>query len=265
MSDNFEIASNVDLTKLSRSPRSVGYLDPEIAGEGIKVSLGEKISYNTPATTAPIPDWSKIKLTKAADGRVINFQAYFYKTGYEPWPAWLYHPTEPAKLVDDQKAGAELGVYYREATQDERMRMGGKTALWDWAKDTLWRPMPYDGTQKPDIKAYGKELVIARADPALAQNALLAALVEALGKNTASASATAQTQLVEALVAALAKSGGSLPAAPVEEAPAESSALSGITPDEERELWKTEAEAKGIKVDGRWSIQRIKDEIEKAA
>src|ERR1700688_4134504 len=98
-------------------PRSkVGYLDQEIAGEGQKVMLsdGEIVGWNPPPENLVIPDYSKIK----------SLAKYFHRTGGSPYPAWIYHPIEVPRVIKNAAEGEELGIRYRQTTQDERMRFG---------------------------------------------------------------------------------------------------------------------------------------------
>src|SRR6185312_6341739 len=105
-------------------PKSqVGVIDPEIAGEGVKViySDGEQGMWTPPPPRPVMPDWSGIK----------SIARYFNRTGHAVWPAWLYHPTEEPRLLKNADEAAELGVCYREATMDEKGRYG-RSHVWDW-------------------------------------------------------------------------------------------------------------------------------------
>src|SRR5690349_3209911 len=99
-------------------PRSqVGYLDPEIAGEGQKVigevgqqlilSDGEQITYEVLPPKVVMPDLSSVK----------SLSRYFNRRGYQVYPAWLYHPIEQPRLVKTAQEAAALGIRYRQATQ----------------------------------------------------------------------------------------------------------------------------------------------------
>src|SRR5262245_24120542 len=128
-------------------PRSaVGYLDPEIAGEGQKVLLsdGEQVDFSPPPPKPVMPDWSQIK----------SIRKYFGRTKHAVYPAWLYHPTEPARVVKNADEAAVLGVCYRDATVDERGRYG-ITHTWDWKDGCLWRAIPY-GPPKLDLNNLGQ-------------------------------------------------------------------------------------------------------------
>lgn len=263
-------------------PKSqVGYLDPEIAGEGQKVILsdGDVVSWNPPPAKLVIPDISGIK----------SIAKYFGRQGLQVWPAWLYHPTEAPRIVKNADEAAQLGVCFREATIDERGRYGLKH-VWDWTEDSLWRPQPH-GEQKFDANkpGTGKNVVIGAPDAGRAQNALLEALIPTVTaavvaglKSSGAAAAPAAVdptqweaflqfqawQKTQAAMSAVSEQlTGSEADAGAGESTGESggNALNALTPDQERALWVTEAEAKGIKVDGRWSIERLRAEVEKAA
>ena len=152
-------------------PKSaVGVLSAEIAGEGEKIimSNGEQVNWTPPPARPVVPDFSGIK----------SIARYFGRSGYTPWPAWLYHDKEEPRLVKNADEAAELGVCYRETTEDERNRYG-KTAMWDWTDESKWRPNPWAGTQKFDAKKnhQGKNVIIGEADPRIGQNELVRALV----------------------------------------------------------------------------------------
>jgi hypothetical protein len=254
------------------SKRDVGYLDPSIAGEGAKVILsdGEVIHYNPPPPKPVMPDWSTIK----------PIRHYFNRTDFRVWPAWLYHPKEQPRLVKNQDEAAELGVCYRESTVDEKGRYG-RDHVWDWRDDCQWRPQPWPGTQKfdPSKAEQGKTYIAAPVNPTIAQNELAALLIP---------------QVAAAVAQALKASG---PAAPASVDPAQweqflqfqawqkstevvgdavqqaaqaptlglQGGASSLTPDAERAAWEAEAIRKGITVDKRWGLERLKSEVEKAA
>lgn len=154
-------------------PKSkVGYLDPEIAGEGQKVILsdGTVETWNAPAPKPVMPDWSQIK----------SIARYFNRTGYAVYPAWLYHPTEEPRLVKNADEAAELGVCYRKASVDERGRYG-LDSVWDWKEDSQWRPKPHGPIKfDPLHPGTGKTYMAAPQNPATAQHQLLEALIPAV-------------------------------------------------------------------------------------
>lgn len=271
-----DIASNIKLEQLP--PRgSVGYLSAEVAEEGQKIILGngEEVAWVPPPEQLSIPDWSKIK----------TIRHYFGQRPHRPYPAWFYHPKEKPKLVKDAaQAHSELGIFYRKATIDEKGRYG-LDAVWDWNEGVEWRPQPWPDTQKfdPANPGQGKTYIATPQNPAIAQHALVEMLIP---------------QVAAAVAQALKSSGPAAPAniapkdwdefiefqawkkaqetvnsevetaltgAPDEQPDEAVNALNKLSPDQERTMWEEEAVARGVKVDGRWSLDRLKSEVEKAA
>ena len=249
----------------------VGRLDPEIAGEGVKVIMsdGETVTY-TPQPPKPVmPDWSGIK----------SIRHYFNRTDFKVWPAWLYHPTEEARIVKNEHEAAELGVCYRAATIEEKGRYG-LSHVWDWTEDSLWRPKPYpSGARKYDPRKpeAGKEYIATPQSAMSANRELLntvlpevtAAVVAALkqGGSVAPDNINAKDwdQFLE--FQAWKKTQEAADALLAEEAPQESVLTAGTETSAEDELahWEAEAIRKGLKIDGRWSLERLKTEVQKAA
>jgi hypothetical protein len=226
-----------------------------------------------------MPDWSQIK----------SIARYFGRTGHQVYPAWLYHPTEEPRLVKNAEEAGELGVCYREATVDERGRYGLK-AVWDWQDDTKWRPQPYANTLKfdPTRPGQGKTFMPAAQNPAVAQNAMIEALIPAVAAAVAQSLKGAGGPTAPANVdpaqwdeflqfKAWQKTKEVVATAVEEEIAAENAdhqdagddvainALNALTPEQDRALWEQEAESRGIKVDRRWSLDRLKLEVNKAA
>lgn len=261
------------------SKDKVGYLDPEIAGEGERVSEdrrvllsdGEEVVWTPPQVAPTIPDWSKIK----------SIAHYFGRTGYQTWPAWLYHPTEAPRVVRNAAEAAKFGVRYRKASSDERGRYG-VTSVWDYADDSKWRSQPYEKDAKfdPAKPGTGKIVSFGAPNPAIAQNELVRALIPEVAAAVAQAMQSngpakpanidqAEWDEFKAFMAfkksteVVAKLDD---AAKVEDEAAPLNALGEpIAPDQERAIWEEEAERRGVKIDGRWSIARLKAEVEKAA
>lgn len=250
-------------------PKSeVGVLSPEIAGEGERVvySDGETMVWNAPPPQPVFPDMSKIK----------SIARYFNRTGHQVWPAWVYHPTEEPRLLKNQDEGTELGICYREATSDERSRYGMK-AVWDWQEGSLWRPTPYSGTLKfdPHKPGQGKTYIPSAPNRVNEQNELVKALIpevaaavaQALQKNGPSAPASVDAAQWEQFLQfqAYMKAQEAVEVVAQEISGDAGNALSGDEQADEREMWESEARRLGLKVDGRWSLDRLKSEIEKAA
>lgn len=265
------------------SKSQVGYLDPEISGEGQKVILsdGEQVSWTPPPARPVMPDWSQIK----------SIARYFGRTGHQVYPAWLYHPTEDARLVKNADEAGELGVCYREATQDERGRYGLK-AVWDWREDCQWRPQPYPGTMKfdPLKPGQGKTFQPAQQNPATAQHQLLEALIPAVAAAVAQSlkstgpgapanidakqweaflqfqafqKAAEAVDIVKQETAQQHDGGGDGAPEPAANALNAGAPAPAVEPDRAELL--AEAESKGVKVDKRWSLATLQAEIEKAA
>jgi len=262
-------------------PRShVGYLDNEIANEGMKVlhSDGEVVNWTPAPEKLAIPDFSQIK----------SIRKYFNRTGHIVFPAWLYHPTEEAVVVKDREEALALGVFYRKATMEEKGRYG-LTALWDWEPDSQWRPIPYPSKRviDPINPGAGKNYVHREQSQAVAQHALVEALIPQVAAAVAQAlrssgpGAPAHVdpkdwdkflafqawQKTQAVVAELAQP------ELIDELPGEEAeggldtmlyADTGLTHEQEMMLWANAAEQKGIKVDKRWGLDRLKAEVEKA-
>jgi hypothetical protein len=256
------------------SKRDAGYLDPSIAGEGAKVIMsdGDVITYNPPPPRPVMPDWSTIK----------SIRHYFNRTDFRVWPAWLYHPKEAPRLVKNQDEAAELGVCYRESTIDEKGRYG-RDHVWDWQDDCQWRPQPWPGTQKfdPNKAEQGKTYIASPVNPTVAQNELAALLIpqvaaavaQALRASGPAAPASVdpaqwdQFLQFQAWQKSAEVVGGAMERASQPEAPVlglqGGGAQSG--PEAERAAWEAAADQKGIKIDRRWSLERLKSEVEKAA
>jgi hypothetical protein len=253
------------------SKREVGVLNnsdlaKEWSGDHkVILSDGQEVQWNPPPPKPVMPDWSEIK----------TIRHYFNRTGFRPFPAWLYHPTEQPCIVKDANEAADLGVCYREATVEERSKYG-KQQVWDWQDDSEWRPEPWPGTMKfnPNKMEQGKTYVPTPVAQSTANRELL---------NTVLPEVTA------AVVAAL-KQGGSVAPDKIDGKQWDEflafqawkktqEAIDGITPpsdaekansalaalSDERAAWIAEAERKGVKVDKRWSLDRLKSEVEKAA
>jgi hypothetical protein len=257
------------------SRREVGVLSPDIAGEGAKVLMsdGDVISFNMPPPKPVMPDWSGIK----------SIRHYFNRTGYRVYPAWLYHPTEQPRVVKDEHEAAELGVCYRDASIEEKGRYGLEH-VWDWKDDSPWRPQPYAGTTKfdPNKAEQGKVYIATPQSQHSSNRELLntvlpevtAAVVAALKQGGSVAPGKVNPEQWDEFLAfqAWKKTQEAIDAiipatAAVEEIVEKEAEVvdTNLPPEQERELWLEEANRKGVKVDGRWSLERLRTEVEKAA
>lgn len=246
-------------------PRSsVGYLDPEIANEGQKVILsdGDIVGWTPPPVKPVMPDWSQIK----------SIRHLFGRTGHSAWPAWLYHPSEQPRIVKNQEEANALGVCFRKATDTERGRYG-VTNVWDNTdSESKWRSTPYERDLRFDPKklGQGKTFYADAPNPAIAQNELVrmlipevaAAVAQALKSGGPSAPARIDAKEWEQFLAfkAYQKTVETVDAMAEKELQ-NPLAASG----DDKTIWIEEAERRGVKVDGRWSLEKIKAEVEKAA
>ena len=144
-------------------PRSsVGTLSAEIAGEGERVIHSDgsiTTNWSPPPARLVMPDWSEIK----------SIRHYFNRKGHQVWPAWFYHPTEKPRLIRNAEDGADLGVCYRRATNEERGKYGVE-AVWDWKDGCEWRPQPYHAPKfDPANPGHGKEYVARAPNPWLSR------------------------------------------------------------------------------------------------
>lgn len=259
------------------SRAQAGYLDPEISGEGMKVILsdGDQVSWSPPPVKLVIPDISGVK----------SVRKYFNRTGYQVFPAWLYHPSDDPRLVKNADEAAQLGVCFRDATPDEKSRYGLKN-VWDWKDDSQWRPQAWSVAKfDPSKPGTGKTYQAAPINPHRAQSDLLEALIpsvtaavaQVLLQNGTGKPASVDPKQWDEFIkfqawqkaqAALSTVDIVASQETVEEGdddPIATNALAETNPADELKAWQQEAADKGIKVDGRWSLARLKEEVQKAA
>ena len=246
------------------------YLDPSISGEGTKVIMsdGQVVTYNPPPPQPVIPDHSKVK----------HLQKYYNRTDHNYFPMWLYHPSEPAVIAKSaQEAGEVYGVEWVETTEDERREYGLGSHRWKCSRGWQQKPFPKDIKFDPNNPVHGKNYIAAPAkpiDPTIAQNAMVEQLVTSLQSGN--------RDLLMQLAAIFAQAvGGSAPvlrdAAADLQTPVPAEALSSghraameaIKDDGERAQWESIAREANIKVDGRWSLKKLREyvtaELEKKA
>jgi hypothetical protein len=257
-------------------------LDAEIANEGGKVlagdkvllSNGEQVAWTPPPEKLVMPDLSNVK----------SLRHYFGQRGFQVYPAWLYHPTKPAVIVQNAKEAAEHGIVYRQATVDERNRYGLKD-VWDWEEDSKWRPTPWSVPKfDPKNPGSGKTVIYSAPDPRIAQNDLVAQLIPAVAAAVAqslkttgpAAPASVDPAQWEAFLAFQAFQKAQEVVTAVASEPHQegqggsdqtlfSEGGNALSPEQDRFLWEEEAKRLGIKVDGRWSNERLKAEVQKAS
>ncbi len=227
--------------------------------EGQKVELGsENINYAPPVKPI-IPDLSVVK----------SLRKYFAPYRFQPFPSWIYHPTESARIVKDAKEAAQYGVVYRKATEEERFRYHAPPEFYDsigkWRTDPYPQNLAFDH-EKPGP---GKNYVPRVVDQAKQQTALLEILARGQGvgdvDNTEMEALNEQVAKMQALIEQMSRPRNiQSTVEPEVTAEAHKNALEEIfsDPEVERQSLLNEASNLGMTVDGRWSNKRLKLEIE---
>lgn len=248
-------------------------LSSEIADEGQKVLLsdGSEVSWTPPSANPTIPDWSKIK----------SLARYFHRTGFEPFPAWFYHPSGEQRIFKDREEAFKAGILFRKATFEEKGRYG-RDFVWDFEPNSPWSPIPYPDTLTfdPNNPGHGKTVVARPPDPKIAQNELLAELIPTVvaavttalkGGGQVNAPANIDPGEWDEFLAfqAFKKTQQALGEGAENETRlrgphspnAHEAAMAAIQPDIERAEWETKAKEAGIRIDGRWSLERLRKEV----
>lgn len=244
---------------------NVVYLDPEIANEGVSALS----NWSPPLPEARIPDYKGIK------GIAKYFPQYSGRPyNHKVFPCWLYHPKLPARLIEDQfvdgdpprlvkKAGeiaAELGCAYRATTFEERAQ---GFPLNRWVFTGEWRNSPFTSKFDPKNPGPGK-LYVKEKDRESGRADDIAAIVAAvLGALKTGGPAILAEPTMPADVAEFEafKAWRAAQAAPVVEEAAPLPAVERA--DDMMEQLVAAAKERGIKIDGRWSVARIREELEK--
>lgn len=220
---------------------AVEYLDPEIANEGESANNWAPGAWTNAVPTSDdewqpdiepphIPDYSAFKKHK-------HYRQYFRPHKYVPFPAWMYHATQEAKIVKSVEEVQALGP--------------------EWSREPIVRKMDMTGKSLP-VKSETQRLaeVVAQAlaskqgtapIDANAIAAVVAAVMSAMQPATPQKPAKVAAPDPEALM----PSGGTVLAADVPEVD------EGI----ERKALLELAEKEGVKVDGRWSNKRIREAL----
>lgn len=222
--------------------RRTGGLAAEIAGEGEPVlftgTLGG-LQVKMPAAKPIFPDLSEIKCIRPL----------FFRVGFEPFPVVLYHPTEGARTFTAEEA-EEVGFRYVKPTPYEvtKYKLSGDRGIEQRDEGCLWREEPY-GPQKfdPSRPESGKCYTPPQTDPAT----LLARVIQ---QNNGQQSAS-QTVVLERLAGLIAQALGDRG----ERSEAEG-ASNPLLPG--RDLLEAEAASLGLKVDGRWSTEKLAQKID---
>lgn len=238
---------------------SLQYLDPEIANEGELAMLpGE----GTPAPMdAPhIPDYSWV----IAKDKIAKYFRKFVPYHHKAYPTWVYHPTEEPRLLEDRYTredpprliksakdqAADLGVIFRKTTPEE-LAQGFPATRWEFKGD--WRTTPYKVANRSN--AYGKTM------PPPSQTEVIATAVATAMR--AAGSANGSADIIGATVAAVMAALGKVQTPSTADPAHAMENLTVKTVSEEKAALTKVAEESGIKVDKRWSTDRLKAELDK--
>lgn len=239
-------------------PKSeVGVFDPASIGEAQSLkaavlSEGEVEQWTPPEIKAAFPDWSQVPKLKK----------YFGRKGGPVYPAWLFHPTEADKLVSNAEEAGKLGIIYRKATDDERFQFGHQS-VWDWKRgeeDLKWRPFPqqrrkFDPQHMETGKIYQASNTPAQPNIESLVAAVTASVLSAMKAVSPAAPSHVNSKEWDEFLAfqAFKKTTETV------------NALASEEEGDERSSWLAEAERLGMKVDKRWSTERLKTEVQAKA
>jgi hypothetical protein len=211
---------------------NIEYLDPEIANEGSHAEAGFDLE------PAHVWDYAPLKADK-------KYKKYFQPYKYVRYPADFYHANGETKRVHNDAEAAELGCRPHRNT---------------WICEGEWHDEEAAARAvKVDFKAAGKNLVAA-SNTGASQNELLMQLVKQLSKGQETAPTNDVLLVLTGILQQMQIQNGQKPAV-VSETKAEP-ALPEI---DEKALLIEAAASRDIKVDKRWSIDRIKSELDKVA
>lgn len=207
----------------------VEYLDPEIANEGLSANDWTPGAW----TNAPMNPHEGEEYQPELEPPHINdysafkkhkhYKQYFRPYRFVPFPAWMYHPTKEPKLVKSREDVIALGPEWREVPFSHKVDMTGKSL-----------PVKTE-TQK-----------------------LAETVADALARKTGAPSVDPGTiaAIVAAVVAALPQQQQPVPQTAQQALP-----LDGTLDAGDRQALLDLAKEKGIKIDGRWSNDRIRQEL----
>ena len=268
------------------SRANVGYLSDDIAREGQKIRMDDNDGFDIvgePPEKIAFPDYSKVK----------HLRKYFNRTGYQVYPTWIRnHETGEELIVKNAEEAARYGVIFRQTTPDERAAFG---VNYRWDKCTPTDPRIVVGKGEWTTRTFaqqkrvidpnnmiegGKNFIERRQiDTGADHDALIARTVAAVmaAMKTQAPSAPSNVDPVqwqeyqeflafrEAAKAVSEIEPGPLAASDDAEPEDEPLVIHDMNGEiDPRTRWVAEAERRGVKVDGRWSLARLIEECEKA-
>jgi hypothetical protein len=210
------------------------YLDPEIANEGEAAT-----DWRPGAGPAPIVDMSKLL------GNHKHFGRYFAPHVFKPFPAWIYHATEPERIVKTAKEAKEFGVVYD--LEDNRYICSG-----DWKTKPVVK-------KKPDVHASGKSMVTSERAQGGASLEIMAQILQQMQKGQAAPPALNEAIKADPDYAAFVEFKAWKAA---QDAPKLGEVAGELSAAEQKEILVNLAKEKDIHVDKRWSLERIKEALD---
>lgn len=220
----------------------VEYLHPDIANEGQSANNWTPGAWaNTPNLDGEEwqPDIEPPHINDyAAFKKHKHYGKYFRPYRYTPFPAWMYHATHEPKLVK---------------SRDDVLALGPE-----------WSPTP----NKPRIDMTGKSLPVKSETQRLAEAVAQALAVKTTG-SSGGIDATAIAAVVAAVMAAMPQNQSAAAVAPISpsqddmiDLASDMLASSSTAGDDiERAAMIELADKNNIKIDKRWSSDRIKKEL----
>ena len=251
------------------------YLDPEIANEGQSANNWQPGAWtnSTPVSEDEfqpdiepphIPDYAMLKKHK-------NYAKYFRPYRYQPFPAFVYHQTMGERIVRSKEEAQTLGADWTRFVPVWFHQTFGRKVMKSEAEVSElglgWAPGRFSENDKVWVSARdmgGKALPI-KTDTQRLTEALVAGLTQ---KKDANFDPTAIAAIVSAVMSAIpqpqplqSKAPKAEDLMPPELAPVPVKTVDPLDAMLERTALLELAEKEGVKIDGRWSVERIKKEL----
>lgn len=215
--------------------RNIEYLDPEIANEGSHADAGFDLE------PAHVWDYAPLKADK-------KYKKYFQPHQYIKYPADFYHADGRTQRVHTDEEAAELGC---------RPHKNVWICEGEWHDDEA-----VAHKLKINFHAAGKNLIVASAQQSAAgTNELLGQLVAQMAKGQSSVPSNDVMLVLTGILQQMQIQNGVKPV----EAPKTEVTTEELPPVDEKALLIEAAASRDIKIDKRWSLDRIKTELDKAA
>ena len=231
------------------SGQGIEYLDPEIAGEGTHADApipGTWMDGTDPSAEEFQPDIEPPHVNDyAAFKKHKHYRQYFRPYRYQPFPAFMYHPTLGEKIVKSKDEVAALGPEWSPTPIKPRVDMTGKSL-----------PVKSDTQRLAETIAATMPKGASPID-ATAIAAIVAAVMAAMPQNAAP-QPTATNEPVGPIAASIETIAPSLAAGETEAKPAE--ALPSHENLERTALLELAAK-ENIKIDQRWGNKRLKEAL----